>query len=109
MPRFAMNRQWTFIVVLLGVLAFGLGFSSTSQAGGGSGWFLDDPIQPTNPPGAGDPDVPETPGKHSRGSTVAPEASPGVVAAGDSRSVESLLMMRLRIVLKIWGTAYLRF
>ena len=112
MPRFELNRRWTFILAL-GVsllwcsAAFRTVAANDSEPGGNH-----DPGESGGggQPGYGDPDVPTGPGK-----TVKPvivgrgHMGYGARAAGDGGTSGGVLMQRLRIVLQGLRSFYFRF
>jgi hypothetical protein len=117
MPRFIMNRTWTFILALV----LGLGslvaivahpsyagetltgkVSEGGLAGHGGGTFVP-------PPGYGDPDVPITAAKPTAMSPGTPVRSgtSGSQAVGDSRATSSALVWRLQVVARVLRGFYL--
>ncbi len=107
MPRFITNRWWTFILAL--VLGLGLTLASATHhdayaaklgngitgSGDGQGGGLP-------PPGNGDPDVPigSSVRTSAKGAALRPQTVFTSRAAGDSRVLDSALMLRLQIVMR---------
>jgi hypothetical protein len=106
-----MNRRWTFILALCVSLICSV-FARTASAGGddSSGRIIGDPSDPGFPTGIGDPDIPEpAPSKYAKRVQQGGSMGIGWGSVGDRRPTSSVLMLRLRIVLKSLGIAYLHF
>jgi hypothetical protein len=110
MPRFKLNRQWTLILAL----GFALACCSLTHQPAIADPFQDGSSDGSGvvgnpPPGVGDPDVPDGPGKTvkvgrmSRGS-----GGLGVTAVGDGES-HSVMIWRLNLVLMGLRGFYFRF
>lgn len=111
MARFNLNRRLMLVLALAMTLVaspalVGPAHSIQSRATG------NDPLDPGAPPGAsGDPDMPTGPAKSfgawANGNQVM--VVKGVRTEGDGRAPQSVLMLRLRVVLQALRVIYLRF
>src|SRR5205085_9593923 len=104
MPRFVTNRRLAFILALCVSLVCAFA-SSPSFAGGSdpSGRIIDDPYSPEFPNAVGDPDMPDAGGSGKFAKRVQVERGSmgtGWRSAGDSRFNHSVMVMRLRVVLR---------
>jgi hypothetical protein len=114
MPRFITNRWWTFILaIVLGIgllVALPADRSHAASSPGSGSIGGDDGIPGGGPsyPGNGDPDLPIGKTRPASGGVARPVSSIGLATVGDGRLADNALMWRLRIVMSVIRTLYLR-
>lgn len=116
MPRFSMNRWWTFVLALILSVASVVSIAPTVRAADGTNLYGDgnDPHTGNpapDPQGTGDPDFPSTPGKSGKPGALrlgSPSAY-NVSASGEGVNAgTSVWMIRFRVAMRMLRAYYLR-
>lgn len=117
MPRFLMNRWWTFaLALILGVTSV-VSIAPTARAADGSNLYGDgsDPHNqnpPPDPQGTGDPDFPSSPGKSGTKPGASRLGSPSayhISTSGEGGNAgTSVWMIRFHFAMRMLRAYYLR-